>query len=165
MEIIIREYQEKDLSAMIEIWNEVVEEGVAFPQMEPLREDGEAFFSGQDYTAVAEADGEIAGLYIIHPNNIGRCGHLSNSSYAVKSTARGKGLGKQLVLDSLEKARELGYRIHQFNAVVKSNPSAHYLYEKLGFIKTGEVPGGFLMKDGHYEDIVLYHYILTEDKE
>ena len=50
MEIIIREYQEKDLSAMIEIWNEVVEEGVAIPQMEPLREDGEAFISGQDYT-------------------------------------------------------------------------------------------------------------------
>lgn len=163
MNINIREFQKRDLNAMIEIWNEVVEEGVAFPQMEPLGEDGEEFFSNQDYTGIIELDREVAGLYIIHPNNIGRCGHLSNSSYAIKSSARGKGLGKELVLDSLRMAKDLGYRIHQFNAVVKSNASAHHLYEKLGFVRTGVVPGGFLMKDGHYEDIVLYHYILTEE--
>ena len=28
---------------------------------------------------------EIVGLYILHPNNIGRCGHICNASYAVKS--------------------------------------------------------------------------------
>lgn len=29
--IIVRKYEEKDLPAMIRIWNEVVEDGVAFP--------------------------------------------------------------------------------------------------------------------------------------
>ena len=33
-------------------------------------------------------------------------------------------------------------------------------YEKLGFQRIGEVPGGFLMKDGHYADIVLFYYVL-----
>ena len=28
----VRKYEEKDISAMIVIWNEVVEEGIAFPQ-------------------------------------------------------------------------------------------------------------------------------------
>ena len=32
----IRKYNENDLTAMISIWNEVVEDGVAFPQEELL---------------------------------------------------------------------------------------------------------------------------------
>ena len=31
-------------------------------------------------------------------------------------------------------------------------------YKKLGFIQLGAIPNGFLMKDGHYEDIIP-HYI------
>ena len=29
--MIIRKYEEKDLQQMIDIWNEVVEDGIAFP--------------------------------------------------------------------------------------------------------------------------------------
>ena len=37
MKILIRAYEEKDLIEMIQIWNEIVEEGKAFPQEdEPL---------------------------------------------------------------------------------------------------------------------------------
>ena len=36
MEEQIRPYEERDLPEMIKIWNEVVEEGIAFPQ-DPLR--------------------------------------------------------------------------------------------------------------------------------
>ena len=32
--IVIREYKESDVNSMVEIWNEVVEEGVAFPQID-----------------------------------------------------------------------------------------------------------------------------------
>lgn len=35
----IRKYSENDVPAMIRIWNEVVEEGVAFPQLELLDEE------------------------------------------------------------------------------------------------------------------------------
>lgn len=58
--MIIREYTQNDISDMIRIWNEVVEE-----------------------------DGYILGLYILHPNNVGRCGHICNASYAVSSEIRG----------------------------------------------------------------------------
>lgn len=44
----IRKYSENDVPAMIRIWNEVVEEGVAFPQLELLdKESGRAFFAAQ----------------------------------------------------------------------------------------------------------------------
>ncbi len=36
MNIIVRQYNEADLSEMIKIWNEVVEDGIAFPQEEIL---------------------------------------------------------------------------------------------------------------------------------
>lgn len=39
MNIQVRAYTEKDLPDMIRIWNEVVEDGVAFPQEEFLTED------------------------------------------------------------------------------------------------------------------------------
>ena len=159
MEITVREFQSEDTKDAIAIWNEVVDQGKAFPQLEDLGvEDGEAFFKEQSYTGIAvNENDEIVGLYILHPNNIGRCGHICNASYAVKSTVRGQGVGRELVTDCLGKAKEIGFRVIQFNAVVKSNTTALALYKKLEFTQLGTVPGGFLNKDGVYEDIIVHY--------
>lgn len=136
--MVIRKYKEQDLPAVIGIWNEVVEEGIAFPQEDILnKESGAEFFASQSFTGVAEEDGKILGLYILHPNNVGRCGHICNASYAVSSEARGRHIGEKLVLDCLKKGKELGFRVLQFNAVVESNTHARHLYERLGFIQLG----------------------------
>ena len=159
--MIIRKYSQQDVGEMIKIWNEVVEDGIAFPQEEFLDlESGTAFFASQTYTGVAEMDGKIVGLYILHPNNIGRCGHICNASYAVASGVRGQHIGEQLVLDCLKKGKELGFLLLQFNAVVVSNLHARHLYERLGFKQLGTVPGGFRKKDGHFENICLYYHEL-----
>ena len=159
----VRAYEERDLSGMIRVWNEVVTEGVAFPQEELLDEAaGAAFFAAQTYTAVAvdEADHAVLGLYILHPNNVGRCGHICNTSYAVGSANRGRHIGEQLVLDSLKQGKAHGFKVLQFNAVVESNTHARHLYERLGFTQLGVIPGGFRMKDGHYENICPYYHEL-----
>ena len=159
--MIIRKFEDKDLPAMISIWNEIVEEGIAFPQEEPLTsETGKAFFESQSYTGVADDDGKIVGLYILHPNNVGRCGHICNASYAVDSSVRGLHIGEKLVLDCMEQGAKLGYKVLQFNAVVESNTHARHLYERLGFTQLGTIPGGFRMKDGHYENICPYYHTL-----
>ena len=158
----IRRYETGDLPAMIDIWNEVVEEGVAFPQEEKLTAlTGAAFFAEQSYTGVAvDEAGSVVGLYILHPNNVGRCGHICNASYAVSGACRGRHIGEKLVLDCLRMGRELGFRVLQFNAVVESNTHARHLYERLGFTQLGTIPGGFRMKDGHYENICPYYHEL-----
>lgn len=154
----IRAFSPADIEAANEVWNEVVEAGVAFPQTEKLnRETGLAFFQSQSFTGVCEDKGEILGLYILHPNNVGRCGHICNASYAVASRARGLGLGEALVRHCLEKAKELGFGILQFNAVVSSNTPALNLYRKLGFTQLGTIPGGFHMKDRSYQDIIPHY--------
>ena len=163
MNIEMRRITSENVHEAVMIWNKVVEDGVAFPQTETLDDDtGAEFFASQDYTAVAfDTDtAEVVGMYILHPNNVGRCGHICNASYAVRSDMRGKHIGELLVTDCLKKAKELGYKILQFNAVVATNTSALELYKKLGFVQLGVIPGGFLMKDGHYEDIIVHYHTL-----
>ncbi len=159
--MIIRAYRETDVPDMIEIWNEVVKDGIAFPQEDCLdATTGSAFFAAQSYCGVADDDGTVVGLYILHPNNVGRCGHICNASYAVRSDFRGKHVGEKLVTDCLLQGKRLGFRILQFNAVVESNVHARHLYERLGFQQLGTIPSGFRMPDGHYEAICPYYRAL-----
>lgn len=161
MNIKVREFIDSDAVEAVEIWNRVVEDGVAFPQLDTLNEEnGIKFFKEQSYTGVAvdKKDGKIVGLYILHPNNVGRCGHICNASYAVRYDLRGQHIGEELVKDCMQTAKRIGFKILQFNAVVATNTAALKLYEKLGFKKLGVIPNGFLLKDGTYENIIP-HYI------
>ena len=162
MSIVIRKYSINDLEEMTKIWIYVVREGKYFPQENGLSiKKAAAFFEEQTFTGVAEEVGEIVGLYILHPNNIGRCGHIANASYAVKADQRGKHIGEKLVMHSLERAKESGFRIMQFNAVVANNKGAISLYKKLGFKELGIIPRGFKMDDGSFMDIVPFYLELV----
>ena len=158
----IRAYSKNDIEQMIAIWNEIVDEGIAFPQENLLDDNtGSQFFASQSYCGVAvDEDDSIVGLYILHPNNVGRCGHICNASYAVDKNFRGLHIGEKLVSDCLVQGKKHGFGVLQFNAVVATNIHARHLYERLGFIQLGTIKNGFRMKDGHYEDICPYYHEL-----
>ena len=64
--IVVRKYSADDIPAMKDIWNEVVDEGVAFPQEDELT-DGSAreFFAQQTYCGVAvDEDGKVKYFWI-----------------------------------------------------------------------------------------------------
>ena len=66
MDIQIREYTKEDTKEAIRIWNHIVEEGNAFPQMDCLTEStGEEFFLGQSYTGIAV--GQWGDCRPVHP--------------------------------------------------------------------------------------------------
>lgn len=154
----IRGYTDGDLPRLTEIWNEVVRDGMAFPQENELTlQEARDFFASQTAVKAAVDDGQVQGLYILHPNNVGRCGHIANASFAVDGRARGRHIGEALVRDCMRTAGEKGFGILQFNAVVASNTAANRLYTRLGFTRLGVVPGGFRDIDGVYRDIVLYY--------
>lgn len=160
----VRAYTESDVKQMANIWNEVVRQGEAFPQTEELDEQSaREFFAAQSRCGVCEDGGELVGLYILHPNNVGRCGHIANASYAVRSDMRGRRIGELLVSDCIKMCGELGFGILQFNAVVSTNTPALRLYKKLGFTQLGTIPHGFRRNDGTYADIIP-HYIEVTSK-
>lgn len=159
----IQTLSEATLAAAAAVWNSVVEEGMAFPQTDILNADtARTFFAEQSFTGVALDGDAVAGLYILHPNNVGRCGHIANASYAVAKHRRGAHIGEALVRHSIARARALGFHILQFNAVVASNAPALALYRKIGFTPLGTIPGGFRLNDGSYADIIPHWMDLTE---
>lgn len=161
MDISFRAFCEEDVPALVEIWNDILIDGVAFPGTELYSEEDFAEYLRQQTAATCMlADGELMGYYILHPNNIGRCSHVANASYCMSKNARGKHLGKMLVAKSIQQARELGFRGMQFNAVVVSNKPALHIYQSLGFQIVGTIPGGFLLKDGTYSDMLVMYLSL-----
>ena len=159
--IILNELKAEDLGGALKIWNDVVKDGIAFPQDKEMTVDEAiSFFNAQTKTITAKdtKDDQVVGMYILHPNNVGRCAHICNASYAVSKECRGKGIGELLVKDCIKRAKECGFKILQFNAVVADNILALNLYKKLGFKQLGTIPKGFKNIDGVYKDIIP-HYI------
>lgn len=155
--LVLRSIEKPDLPEATRIWNEVVAAGDSFPGDEILlQEQAWALFEQQTQTVCALLDGQVAGVYILHPNNIGRCAHIANASYAVSAEHRGEGIGRALVCDSIERAKQHGFRGLQYNAVVVANTPAIVLYLKLGFQILGTVPGGYRHKDGSYRDTLIF---------
>ena len=162
MPFTFRKYRSHDLPAMLEIWNDIIEEGVSFPAEKPLSPaEAEAYFASQTATVCAFEGETLLGVSILHPNNVGRCSHIANASYGVSKDARGRGLGRRLVEHSLKTAREYGFCGLQFNAVVAANLAAIHLYESIGFQRIGTVEGGYRLPDGSYTDLHLFFYPLA----
>ena len=155
--LVLHSIEKADLPQAARIWNEVVEQGDSFPGDEILsQQQAWSLFEEQTDTVCALLDEEVVGVYILHPNNIGRCAHIANASYAVSSGHRGAGIGRALVSDSIERAKKHGFHGLQYNAVVAANTPAIALYLKLGFKILGTVPGGYRHKDGSYQNTLIF---------
>ena len=166
MALEFRKYSDSDLVAMQRIWNEVVSAGDAFPGEQPLSlQECRSYFAAQTLTTLAVLDGRVVGLYILHPNNMGRAAHIANASYAVDSTVRGQRVGEGLVRHCLSQLAVYGFTGLQFNAVVATNIVAIKLYEKLGFVRVGTIPGGFRLPGDVYCDIHIYFHQALETQE
>jgi ribosomal protein S18 acetylase RimI-like enzyme len=108
------------------------------------REEALAYWTGPDRdTFVAEGDGRLLGTYYLRANQAGGGDHVANCGYVTAAEAGGRGVARAMCEDSLERAREAGFRAMQFNFVVASNARAVRLWESLGFATVGRLPGAF----------------------
>ncbi len=116
--MVLRPITREDLHDAAVIWNSIVAEGRSFHGGGILSdEEAWAMFEAQTATVCAVDGDKVVGVYILHPNNIGRCGHIANASYAARADKRGCGVGWALVMDCIAQARAHGFRGLQFNAV------------------------------------------------
>jgi L-amino acid N-acyltransferase YncA len=116
------------------------------------------FWTGEGREAfVAEKDGAIVGSYYLRPNQLGGGKHVCNCGYVVAAEASGRGVATAMCQDSIERARERGYRGMQFNFVVSTNTRAIGLWHSFCFREIGRVPGGFQHPTrGFVDALILY---------
>jgi GNAT superfamily N-acetyltransferase len=100
---------------------------------------------GRTLVAV-ETDGTVLGTAEIHPNQPagGPGAHVANAGFMVDPRFSGRGVGRALAEQVIERARSDGYRAIQFNAVVETNTNAVGLWRSLGFEILTTVPEAFL---------------------
>jgi L-amino acid N-acyltransferase YncA len=134
-----------DSDPIWEIFRAVIAPGdtFVFDPATPRHEALAYWFGPHTHTFVAEHDGQIAGSYILRPNQPGLGSHVANAGFMVSPSARGLGLGKAMGEHCLQEARRLGFRAMQFNFVVSTNEAAVRLWQQLGFRIVATLPGAF----------------------
>lgn len=161
MKIRIREYDINDTSAILSIWNEVIDEGESFFWKEHFSvEDVQRILKNQDKVYCAVDNDTTVGFYILHPNFPGRGNHIANALYGIKKDYRGMGIGRKLGEHSLIISKECGYRAIQFNSVVSTNLAAVHLWESLGFKRVGQIYNAFIKESGEVVEIYVYYRTL-----
>jgi ribosomal protein S18 acetylase RimI-like enzyme len=113
------------------------------------------------YVAVSDS-GEIAGTYILKPNQPGLGAHVCNCGYVVAQHARGQGIAAQMCEHSQDEARAMGFRAMQFNLVVATNEGAVRLWQRLGFAIVGTLPGAFHHRSKGYVDAYVMYKLLEK---
>jgi ribosomal protein S18 acetylase RimI-like enzyme len=111
-------------------WNHAQMEPLLRMQFTAQRHWYETAYPGSDQQ-IAVIDGAPAGRIIVHRT----ADAVVLVDIALLPEHRGKGIGEMLLRDLLEESasRRLPVRLQ----VLKNNPAAH-LYERLGFVKTGQ---------------------------
>jgi L-amino acid N-acyltransferase YncA len=153
----IRPATHADRDAIWKIFQEVVAAGDTYPiDPEISREAAFAYWFQTGAPAfVAEQDGQIVGIYTLHPNQSGGGAHVANAAFMVPANARGRGIGRAMGEHCLKEARRLGFRAMQFNFVVSTNESAVKLWQKLGMKIVGTLPGAFRHPQKGYVDVYV----------
>jgi GNAT superfamily N-acetyltransferase len=159
--ITVRDYDDTDWPQVWPIIEEVVRAGDTFPFATDLTEaDARVIWldNGPGGRASVAVDGDrVLGTAKMGRNRPGPGSHVATASYMVAADARGRGVGRALVVDSLTWARETGYAAMQYNAVVATNKSAVRLYESLGFTVVGTVPRAHELPTGERVGLSIMH--------
>ncbi|OFE15369.1 GCN5 family acetyltransferase [Humibacillus sp. DSM 29435] len=160
--VVVRDLTEADWAQVWSIIEQVVRAGDTFPFPTDLSETvaREIWLDngpGGRASVAVVGDDLVVGTAKMGRNRPGPGAHVATASYMVTRAARGRGVGRSLVVDSLAWARESGYAAMQFNAVVETNRPAIGLYESLGFVVVGTVPRAHELPTGERVGLSILH--------
>jgi len=150
-----------DLSSIVAIYNEAVEQRFATADLEPVTvEQRSAWFHEHDPASlpiyVAEEKGAVVGWCSLSAYRPGR-GALRRTaeiSYYVRAATRGRGVGTALVQHAIAQAPQLGKHV-LFGILLEKNAASIGLLKKCGFELWGRLPDAALI-DGELVNHVYY---------
>ncbi len=141
-DLVLRDATPEDRDRLFDVFSVLVEAGEGFPEAAPLDEGRfRANWIDPPVVIVAAIDGVTVGAYYLKPNFPGRAAHIANAGYMTAPEARGRGVGRAMVVDSIRRAPAAGFDAIMFNLVFESNP-ARALYEQLGWVAIRRIPRG-----------------------
>ncbi|MFP4511710.1 MAG: GNAT family N-acetyltransferase [Acidimicrobiales bacterium] len=139
---VLADATDADRDGLFVLFSTIVESSEGFPDAPPLDDVRfRASWVDPPVVVVAHVGSVVAGAYYLKPNFPGRAAHVANAGYIVDTAYRGRGLGRLLVEDSIQRAPQAGFDAIMFNLVFESNP-ARALYEELGWTQIGRIPRG-----------------------
>ncbi|MGI6157449.1 MAG: GNAT family N-acetyltransferase [Saccharofermentanales bacterium] len=161
---IIREIEVKDAAETVEYLKTVMGESDflhSYPEEITLTvEQEEMLIKGFNESEnmlmlVAEMDGRLIANAQISRSRKRKMRHRGNVAVTVLKEFWNLGLGKKMLLCLEDYAKE--WRLSQLELdYFSGNERGRILYEKIGFIKVGEMPNAFILKDGtKYNNIMM----------
>jgi ribosomal protein S18 acetylase RimI-like enzyme len=105
---------------------------------------------------IGEKNGEITGVYVLLPT---RPGAIEIVNIAVSENYQGKGIGKQLLMDAIQRSKAAGYKTIEIGTG-NSSIGQLALYQKCGFRVTS-VDADFFIR--HYEEKIFENGIWCRD--
>ncbi len=103
----------------------------------------------------ASIDGKIVGLAEVSQlSKKSRLKHRGLLGIAIQKAHWRKGIANILMQALCDYAKSAGFEQIELE-VVKGNDAAYALYQKFGFVKTGETAHGLKYEDGRYADLIF----------
>jgi len=81
--------------------------------------------------------------------------HCGVLGIAILDGYRGVGIGERMMAEALARARAVGIWLVELS-VFANNAVAVHLYEKMGFLRAGLIPGKILRGERSYDEITMY---------
>jgi GNAT superfamily N-acetyltransferase len=156
--------EEKDFLELHRILNDIIEEGIAYPQENILNftQFKQYYTTNEVFILKFKNSSEIIGSFYIKPNFPGRCDHFCNGGFIVDKNFRNLGAGKVMGFHYLRLANLLGYKASFFNLVFANNLPALNLWRKLGFKELSTIPNVGRGKEGGFVNAHQFYYDLSQ---
>ncbi|MEK9143616.1 MAG: GNAT family N-acetyltransferase [Patescibacteria group bacterium] len=161
--VIIRYPKWEDLDAVTEYVNTLIEEDTFLMLPEKQTHTSEASWMAKTFDdiennkkihIVAEVNGQYAGNCEIRIHERHQA-HVGDIGISIATQYREEGIGYQLLSMLIEEGKKAGLKLLILHCF-ENNDRALHLYEKLGFTRSGLVPGVYAYKGSFIGEVTLY---------
>ncbi len=162
----IREAQEADIPAMLAIYNHAIRTSTAtFDLQEQTlvqRQEWFAHYGGPHPLIVADIDGHIAGYSCLSPfRSKPAYSRTAELSVYIDDRFQGRGIGKALVKEILNRAQKLNYHV-VIAGITEGNDISIKLHEAFGFTLAGRFKEVGYKFDA-WQDVLFYQLFLRNE--
>lgn len=162
--VCIRHIRLEDLDDLTEYANALIEEDtfVGLSGDKLTRQHEKKYLSdslkkiekGEKIHLVVEVDGHFAGVSEVRRYDR-RSKHVGEIGISVGKEFREEGIGTIFLQTLIAEAKKLGLSLLVLNCF-QCNDVALHIYEKLGFQRSGVIPGMYAYKGGHVGEVRMY---------